>query len=225
MQDGHEDGGIPAEAEAESPGFREETICGCSLLYAAEGECGIPIDGMLKVAGRRSGGCVMDTDIARIHGAVVVLGKPGDLARLREAPETIAKGEALAARLSLAVGPHLAGPLSAEARHWAVFGEQGLSSQALFRVLTGVSVPGAGFGISHPRDPADLRRCLLLIEQVPECRGRLAAIADISPAWAALAAVWDRLAATLSEEAPEWRGCHWKAPRTFALMSSALEGN
>ncbi len=195
-------------------GYVCETVSGCSLLFALPGESGIPVSALQSVARRHGRGCVMDTDMARIHGAVIVAGKPEDLARLREAPETVRKAGAIAARLPAT--------LSAEAMRWAVHGEQGLSSQTLFRALAGVGVPGAREEISNPHDISDVRRCLLLIEQVPEFQGRLAEMAALSPEWGVLAEIWDRLAATIGDEAPGWRGHRWSAPRSAAMISEAL---
>ena len=51
---------------------------------------------------------------------------------------------------------------------WLAVGERGLSSEAI--ALTALGLEPTGFRASWPHDPADLRRCLLLLEAVPETR-------------------------------------------------------
>lgn len=70
----------------------------------------------------------------------------------------------------------------------------------------------------HPLDPADLNRCLLLLEAVPEIRQNMDKLAEMSSTWAKLVARWDELERCFLDEA----GLDWSkerfAPRTFQLM-------
>ena len=85
---------------------------------------------------------------------------------------------------------------------WLATGERGLSSEAI--ALTTLGLGPTGWRASWPLDPADLRRCLLLLEQVPETRERgLLVLAKRCPRWAALVNVWDRLSETLRSEIGE----------------------
>lgn len=75
---------------------------------------------------------------------------------------------------------------------------------------------------SHPYDPADLNRCLLLMERLPWVRLHLPEMADVTPGWAALLPRWDELERMFVEEV----GLGWtkgrSAPRTFGFMKALL---
>ena len=108
---------------------------------------------------------------------------------------------------------------------WLAYGERGLSSEAIMYRLTGGS--GRYGRYDHPWDPADLRRCLLFLDQHPEA-GLLFKVAmrGASKEWDRLLGVWDELVATLTEEVPNWREHRaWgSAPRTYALMKRSMAG-
>ena len=105
---------------------------------------------------------------------------------------------------------------------WLAVGERGLSSEAI--ALTALGLEPTGFRASWPHDPADLRRCLLLLEAVPDARENgLMALAKRCPKWAALVKVWDRLSETLRSEIDESLSPRGSAPRTYALMREALD--
>lgn len=82
------------------------------------------------------------------------------------------------------------------AAQWVVSRDTGLSSLCLWAVMMGVT-PGDN---SHPRDGADLGRCVRLLKAVPEWKWRLHEMAPLSPYWAALVPEWDRLASILEKE-------------------------
>lgn len=102
---------------------------------------------------------------------------------------------------------------------WLRRGERGVSSEAIFSHLTGVPI-GARW-MHPPSDPDDLRRCRLLLAQVPEFAARIGEMAGVSDQWARLVARWDELCALMDEEAPGMRGA---APRTFDLMQYLVYG-
>ena len=105
---------------------------------------------------------------------------------------------------------------------WLAVGERGLSSEAI--ALTTLGLQPTGWRASWPLDPADLRRCLLLLEAVPETRENgLLVLAKRCPRWAALVKVWDRLSETLRSETGENLPPRGSAPRTYALMQEALD--
>src|SRR5690606_32854600 len=84
---------------------------------------------------------------------------------------------------------------------WLASGERGLSSEAIVERLTGKRVtryPSLRMG--YPHDPSDLRRCMELLDAYPLARLAFPSMAEVSPVWAALVAVWDELEATLREE-------------------------
>lgn len=104
--------------------------------------------------------------------------------------------------------------------NWLATGQVGSSSKALACAVLG----HVGKNPSHPHDPADLNRCLLLIEQVPEAYAAIGKLATVSDKWLALAEVWEGLAESFLKEAGrDWSKSH-NAPRTYARMRRALEG-
>lgn len=105
---------------------------------------------------------------------------------------------------------------------WLAVGERGLSSEAI--ALTTLGLRPTGLRASWPLDPDDLRRCLLLLEAVPETREKgLLVLAKRCPRWAALVKIWDRLSATLRSEIGENLPRRGSATKTYALMREALE--
>ena len=105
---------------------------------------------------------------------------------------------------------------------WLAVGERGLSSEAV--ALTALGQRPTGLRASWPHDPADLRRCLLLMEEVPETREKgLPVLAKRCPKWAALVKVWDRLSEALRSEIGESLPARGSAPKTYALMREALD--
>ena len=104
---------------------------------------------------------------------------------------------------------------------WLALGERGISSEAI--ALTSLGVQPIGYRASWPHDPGDLRRCLLLLEKVPESREKgLLVLAKRCSKWAALMNVWDRLSETLRSEIGETLPQYGSAPKTYALMQEAL---
>ena len=103
---------------------------------------------------------------------------------------------------------------------WFCAGEVGCSSIAMAASVAGV---GEGAEKAHPYDPADLNRCLLLLEEVPEIRSCMEKVAAISPAWAALVARWGEVEECFLREA----GLNWsvggRAPETYRRMKSIYE--
>ncbi|MFS0716865.1 hypothetical protein ABC337_15375 [Arthrobacter sp. 1P04PC] len=105
---------------------------------------------------------------------------------------------------------------------WLMFGERGVSSEAIVGHLVYGKVRG---GFNDPADPADFRRCELLLRQVPLLRLELPRMAEVSTRWAALSANWDKIAALLEEEVPNvWEPLGYRrggsAPRTYDLMKN-----
>ena len=105
---------------------------------------------------------------------------------------------------------------------WLALGERGISSEAI--ALTTLGVHPIGHNAWWPLDPADLRRCLLLLEEVPETReDGLLVLAKRCPKWAALVKVWVSLSETLRSEIGETLPPGGSAPKTYALMQEALD--
>lgn len=178
---------------------------------------GIPTSALTMVAQRYGDSGLMDLDLARIWGAIFVVGTKQGLSELRQAPETLARAAALTATLP--------STLPKEVLHWAVWGQQRVSSRTLFYTATGVWPPGVSQDKGHPFDVSDVRRCLLLLEQVPSFRPALDTLAQKDRHWAALREKWDDIARSFEEERPDWRGpAKDTAPRTSAMIRDALAG-
>lgn len=163
------------------------------------------VDAMTKASKLAGKDAVIDTDAARLAGATFAFGPSGALADLkaRLAPAAIAKTKASYPGLPPA------------ALAWLANGERGRSSEAIFQRLLGIDLFNDG---DHPADPADLRRCRLLLEVVPGLEGRIGEMADISETWARFCNAWDDLCLVMDEEVPDWRTGKGSAPKTFRMM-------
>ena len=100
---------------------------------------------------------------------------------------------------------------------WLANGRTGISSKSLAFEFLGVE-----YKRRHPPlDPADLGRCLRLIESIPETRSCVDTLATKNPHWAKAAKVWDVIADSMAEEV----GIDWSkgmnAIRTYNLMKDA----
>lgn len=103
---------------------------------------------------------------------------------------------------------------------WFGRGEVGASSKAM--ALAAVGVPDAER--DHPYDPDDFRRCLLLLDHVPEIRDEFDAIAAMSPTWSALVERWDELEKLFYEEAGSLYPLPGKtAPKLYEQIKEILK--
>jgi len=117
--------------------------------------------------------------------------------------------------------------ITAGVAKWLAEGEHGVSSQQIVAHLCGLETRGRwAFKQScWPRDPDDLRRCLLLTDvYAPELGARIHEMAALGPEWAALSSRWSELRELLTSEG-DWRGrdCGW-APRTYERMRELIDG-
>src|SRR3546814_20223924 len=69
---------------------------------------------------------------------------------------------------------------------------------------------------SAPADLADLRRCLFLLDHVPEWQSRIGELEAV-PGWENLAKNWQKLTDLFRLESPDLRG---EAPETDQLLRS-----
>lgn len=161
-----------------------------------------------KLCGKNS---VLDTDVARMAGATHAAGTPEALDALRQRLES----GALQAQQQANPG------LTEAATRWLASGERGNSSETIFTHLTGVDA-NRGSRNSHPYDPADLRRCRLLLEQVPELVPLFHKMSTVSKEWAALVKNWAELCTTMDAEAPNWRTKGERAAKTYELIKQAI---
>jgi hypothetical protein len=196
--------------------YTVETRDGCTLITGS-----VPasqFNALLSVADE---GSEFSDHLARLAGVQFAWGLPADVAAL----ESKLRAEKLAALESRQAALAHVG-LSDDARRWLAVGEQGRSSCAMFLKFTGVKPDYIAHlrDDDYPRDSGDLRRCLLLIDQVPEFRERVAEMAECSPEWAALVSAWNELAGLMETECPSWRDpdTTGSAPKTYKLMRGVL---
>ncbi len=100
------------------------------------------------------------------------------------------------------------------ANAWIVGNDTGMSSEAIWAHMQGVSKPY----YEHPGDPADLGRCLRLLKLIPEWKPRIYEMSKHSKEWAVFTAHWDELEHMMDQEV----GIDWSkgksAPKTFKRM-------
>lgn len=116
-------------------------------------------------------------------------------------------------------------PLQQRALVWASQGETGVSSLTIFAVMTGTEdAPGMetsrAFKFYPPRDPADFRRCYLLLKLIPEWKPRLPEVAERFPNWGGLVQQWDELTQLYEEERENGR-----CPKLYAAMQKCLQAS
>lgn len=108
------------------------------------------------------------------------------------------------------------------AAQWIVGPDTGASSKAIWAHMMGVKPPYNIY--AHPFDPADLGRCLRLLQLIPEWQPRLKEMAAHSKNWERLLAQWDVLELTMEHEV----GIDWSkgksAPETYGRMKELLRG-
>ena len=97
--------------------------------------------------------------------------------------------------------------------NWLGTGWVGASSKAMALAASGMVNDG-----SHPCDPDDLNRCLLLLEAVPEVRQHMDKVKAMGGSWPPLVDRWDEVEKCFLDEV----GLNWtkasSAPKTYALM-------
>ena len=98
--------------------------------------------------------------------------------------------------------------------YWFGNGEVGMSSTALALGLLCMEPKRP----SHPLDPADLRRCVLLLDEVDNEREHLDNARELSPVWNDLIDRWTELETSLRREMDAGN----RAPDTWALMREII---
>lgn len=106
---------------------------------------------------------------------------------------------------------------------WLIGRDTGLSSLTIFSVLSvehgkyAMATRG-WFRFTVPHDPADLGRCLRLLDAVPEWRDRLGEVAAVYPEWAPLVRDWTEIERLYVEELPART-----APKCYAAMRVLID--
>lgn len=165
-----------------------------------------------KVCGKDA---VVDPQVATMAGANLAAGAPAALDALRARLQAGAIEHSKQQTNGLGLPPGAA--------EWLGAGERGMSSNTMFTVMTGF-VACKDDRWSDPSDPDDFRRCELLLDAVPDLRGRMEMMRAVSPEWARLVDRWADIVRTFDEECPGWRGNKaWSAPKTYELMRSIID--
>lgn len=76
-----------------------------------------------------------------------------------------------------------------KAMWWIANGETGSSSKTIWNCLMG----NKDFQVNHPHDPDDFKRCYNLLEAVPEWKGELNKLKQLSKVWNNLVENWELL--------------------------------
>jgi hypothetical protein len=171
-----------------------------SYLIEHRGNCilifgDVPASAFLALTKLAPPKSVVDPDVARMFEANFAFGLAKDLQALKasEADNVL--------RREQTKNPGL----SPEAVKWLAHGERGSSSNAIFSHLTGINASRRGSELDHPYDPADMRRCRLLLEAVPSLQAELGRMASVSTHWSRFVPAWDEICRVMDEEVPNWR--------------------
>ena len=103
---------------------------------------------------------------------------------------------------------------------WLANGETGASSKTMAFAVSGIKYKYA----THPHDPADFNRCLMLVEAEPMVCNSFPKIRELSPEWAVIIDHWDELERLFLDEAGrDWSKAN-RAPKTYERMTQLLRG-
>lgn len=193
-------------AQEKSMSYNVENIYGCTIITGS-----VPLAAMISLMQTPSGeDRIMEPNLGLKLGATMVMGTSENLQRLASSSEIQSRIRAHQAKQLNGVN------VSDAALAWLIDGQRGKSSDSMFGLFTGVKAMQHG---DHPYDPADFRRCRLLIEQVPEFKDKLPLLAGLSDVWGGLVSQWDVLCALMDKESPEWRKAFGAAPELRKAMS------
>lgn len=192
---------------------------GPSSFIVTERDNCVLVTGALSVAGMKGvtamchKNAIVSPQLASMLGANFAFGLAKDVDALIAAITPELERQALQRKMD---------NLSDAAACWLASGERGVSSNTMFTVLTGVDALGY-WHKDVPSDPADMRRCLLLLDQCPEMKPELHRMAKVSKAWAGLVQYWDQITVTMLEEWGDIRSPKKgaSAPRTYELIKLA----
>lgn len=185
-------------------------IEGCTVVYGD-----LPLSQMAEVLGAAGDGFV-DPNAARVLGATMVVGTQANINKLK------ASESFKASAIQTAKKESQGADLSEDAVKWLIMGERGSSSSFMFGYLAQIDVL-KGSGCPIPRDAADMRRCRLLIEQVPEFKEHLHKLAGASDEWALLIERWNEICQVMDAESPEWRDARGRSAGTSKMLRQVRE--
>lgn len=183
---------------------------GCTVVRGA-----MPIRPLAELMSDQPEGVIQDTNLARALNANIVFGTKEECEH--------AKAQVLGKPLT--PDDVKDRPLHEQIVAWFDHGEVGNSSRVMAGFLIGNHGPAIESRGCHPSDPADLRRCLLLLIWAPDLSVEIDKMRYVSPQWEALIANWGELETLLDKEAPNWRkpGSCGSAPQCYHRMKQLLQ--
>lgn len=105
---------------------------------------------------------------------------------------------------------------------WISGNDTGMSSKAIWEHMMLGDVTRELRSVPHPHDPDDFGRCYRLLRIMPDWQSRIGEMAKYSSEWAALVAVWPRLA-LMYETISDPQGRQSESGREmYAYMSDLL---
>jgi len=108
--------------------------------------------------------------------------------------------------------------------NWLATGETGISSKAIAFKMAGIENDCKWNTIPH--DPDDFKRCLKLVNLIPEIRQRLDEMRSVSIKWNVLIENWKQVEDSFMDEVPEWLTNDFsqkRATKTYELMNKIYE--
>ncbi|MEB6533227.1 hypothetical protein MXM51_01510 [Pantoea stewartii] len=109
--------------------------------------------------------------------------------------------------------------LAMKVLEWQSKGHVGVSSATMASIALGMKKNFYHSHFSAPSDPADLMRCMKLVDEIPEIRNHFTTIGKRVSAFKPILDNWDELVASLKSEIsrPDRR-----APKTYVRMKELL---
>jgi hypothetical protein len=200
--------GLEVAPEKEENTFSVTTQEGCTIVKGS-----VPMMMMANLMKGQPKDSVIDMHLGSLLGATLVFGTPKNLKKLRLLAHVRPVNES----------QFVASQLKPGARDWIEFGEHGMSCVYLFWALTGYSMTGSEPSCHVPIDPADLRRCILMLDTC-ELNDDFAEFAfpDSAIGWSSLQERWKQLESTFTAEVPDFKDIDISksAPTTYAIMKS-----
>lgn len=109
--------------------------------------------------------------------------------------------------------------LAMKVLRWQANGNIGVSSATMASIALGLKRNIYGSYFDAPSDPSDLKRCMLLVEEIPEIKDAFPAIAKECKEFALIIKEWDSLISLLKKEISLDTG---RAPETYKRMKELL---
>lgn len=94
---------------------------------------------------------------------------------------------------------------------WKDHGDSGNSSRSIAHHMMRLSPHRGEWSV--PQDLADFRRCLLLLDLIPEWRALMPAMAGLNAEWKRIAPIWDGITDAYVRDCPNYAGASQEAYR------------